>query len=123
MQSEQPCDQEQTAYQRPGDPLHAWVVLQAIRSGGENEAHDAANRETRDMRADIRALAAEAKKDEKHDSGSKRRPTTNPATPRDHTGSPHVPGENTQRPKDAGRRADRGVFWRLNQHGLAPRAA
>jgi hypothetical protein len=82
MQREQPCEEEQTACQCAGDPLHAGGVLQAIRSRGENEAHDAAHRETCDMRPDIRALAAEAKKGKKHDPGSKRRPPTNPASPR-----------------------------------------
>ena len=39
------------------------LVFQAIRGRGENEADDAARRETCDMRPDIRTLAAEAKKD------------------------------------------------------------
>jgi hypothetical protein len=37
-------------------------VCQASRGRGEDEAHDAASRETCDMRPDIRALTAEAKK-------------------------------------------------------------
>jgi hypothetical protein len=84
-------------------------------SRGENESQDAAHRETCDMRPDIRALAAEAKKHKQHDSGRERRPPTNPAAPRDDAGAPHVTRKDPQRAKDASRGADRRVFRRLNQ--------
>jgi hypothetical protein len=64
---------------------------------------------------DIRAFAAEAKKGKKHDPGSKRRPPTNPASPRNYAGAPHVTRKNAQRAKDGRRSAGRGVFRRLDQ--------